>query len=395
MIPLQIAVFSLYALTVAVLFATLVPGYLGWLWWGRRRSAGYGGEVLPPTTLPHVDVLVPVHDEAGLIERKLDNLAALDYPPDRLRIVVIDGASTDGTWRLLVERGRADQRLSTIRVEVADKTRQLNVGLRHCRGDWVIVTDADARLMPETLRTIVAVGEADQAVGVIGATVIPERAHVLEHLHWRMANLIRRHESERGSASMVAGPCYAFRRTLFDQFPDDVVGDDVYVALFAATSGMRVALASIQVTEQRSPVRLTDLLRHKLRKTDAYLREIFRFLPHAARMKSPARAIFLWRVAHLTVLPVLVALAALGSALTLTRADIPLGLHLIVLAVAAILFVASWWGLGRRSSPALLLAHGVLLASVTLAALVFYPFSRQTASLPKVANGPAGRGGGP
>jgi biofilm PGA synthesis N-glycosyltransferase PgaC len=395
MIPLQIAVFSLYALTVTVLFGALVPAYLGWLWWGRRRSAAPGGEVLPPTILPHVDVLVPVHGEAGLIERKLDNLAALDYPRDRLRILVIDGASTDGTWGLLVERGRADERLTTIRVEVADKTRQLNVGLRHCRGDWVIVTDADARLKPETLRTIVAVGEADQAVGVIGATVIPERAHVLEHLHWRMANLIRRHESDRGSASMVAGPCYAFRRTLFDQFPDDVVGDDVYVALFAATSGMRVALASIQVIEQRSPVRLSDLLRHKLRKTDAYLREIFRFLPHAARMKSPARAIFLWRAAHLTVLPVLVALAALGSALTLTCADIPLGLHLTVLAVAAMLFAASWWGLGRRSSPVLLLAHGVLLASVTLAALVFYPFSRQTASLTKVANGSARRGGSP
>jgi hypothetical protein len=200
-----------------------------------------------------------------------------------------------------------------------------------------------------------------------------------------MANLIRRYESGRGSSSLVAGPCYAFRRTLLGQFPDDVVSDDVYVALAAAASGLRVALADVRVVEQRSPLRLGDLLRHKLRKTDAYLREIFRFLPYVGQMPAPARIIFLWRAAHLTVLPVVVTLGSLGAALALP--GLPRGLGYLLPAVAVVLFLASWWGLGRRSSPAQLLAHGVLLSAVTLAALVCYPFSRQTASLPKVASG--------
>lgn len=393
MITLQIALFLVYAVTVATLFAALVPGYLVWLRRHRRpvvRRAGAMGA----RDLPAVDVVVPVHDEAALIERKLANLASLTYPPERMRLLIVDGASTDGTWERVVARHGRDRRVTLIRLDVADKTRQLNAGLAHGRGQWVVVTDADARLEPDTLTRLVEVGEADPSVAVVGATVTPERAHALERLHWRVANVIRRYESACGSASLVAAPCYAFRRTLIDRLPDDVVADDVHVTLAAAARGRRVTIADVEVIEQRSPIRLTDLFAHKRRKTDAYLREIFRFLPRVWQMPSPARAIFLWRAAHLTVLPVLLALGALGSALALSQSHLPPGVRLVLPGVAAVLFVASWWGIGRGSSPVLLVAHGVLLTAVTLAALVSYPFTRQTSAFPKVAGGALRRRGG-
>lgn len=393
MITLQLAVFLLYAVTVAGLFAVLVPGYLAWLWWGGRRPAA-PGRPRSPASAPEIDVIVPVYNEAELIERKLENLAALVYPRGRIRLLVVDGASTDATWALVVARCSGDPRFTVIGLDAADKTRQLNAGLRCARGTWVVVTDADARLAPDTLERLIAVGEAEPSVSVVGAMVMPERAHPLERLHWRLSNAIRRYESERGAASHVAGPCYAFRRRLVDQFPEDVVSDDIYVALAASASGRRVVLADVVVTEQRSPVGLGELFRHKLRKTDAYLREIFRFLPRAAAMPSPARAIFLWRAAHLTVLPVLVALGALGAALALSHDALPGSVHLVLPAAAAVLLVASVWGLARRASPLLVLAHGMLLAVVTLAALVAYPFSRQTASFPKVTSSTSGKRGG-
>ena len=216
-ITLEIAVFLLYAGTAAGLFALLVPGYLAWLRWGRRPSMAPGAPA--PLVPPRVDVLVPVHDEAALIGAKLANLAALTYPPDRLRILIVDGASTDGTAELVEPLCATDARFALLCLDVADKTRQMNAGLARSRGEWVVVTDADARLAPDTLERLVATGEADPAVAVVGTAVVPERAHVLERLHWRVANAIRRHESERGWASLVAGPCYAFRRALFEQLP--------------------------------------------------------------------------------------------------------------------------------------------------------------------------------
>jgi cellulose synthase/poly-beta-1,6-N-acetylglucosamine synthase-like glycosyltransferase len=390
-ITLEIAVFLLYAGTVAGLFALLVPGYLAWLRWGQRPAPATSA---PPLLVPpRVDVIVPVHDEAALIGAKLANLAALTYPPDRLRILVVDGASTDGTAELVEPLCPTDARFALLCLDVADKTRQMNAALARSRGEWVVITDADARLAPDTLERLVATGEADPAVAVVGTAVVPERAHVLERLHWRVANAIRRHESERGSASLVAGPCYAFRRALLERFPEDVVSDDVFVALAAAVAGRRVVVADVTVTEQRSPIGLRDLFRHKLRKTDAYLREIFRFLPHARAMPVTARTIFLWRAAHLTVLPVLVALGALGGVLALADPALGRAPQLALAASALALVGASSWGLARRANPVPLVAHGLLLAAVTLAALLAYPFSHQTASLPKIAGGsPAKRG---
>ena len=71
-----------------------------------------------------------------------------------------------------------------------------------------MVTDADARLPEETLELMMAAGEADPLVGVVGAPVDPARPHALEALHWRLGNYLRRREGRRGCASLVAGPCF-------------------------------------------------------------------------------------------------------------------------------------------------------------------------------------------
>src|SRR5688572_17901954 len=256
-----------------MLFALLVPGYLLWLWWGRGRAPSAPRGTTPST--PPFDVLVPVQDEAALIARKLDDLAALEWPRERVRFLVVDGASTDGTWERVRAHAAADPRFVAVRLGVADKTQQLNAGLRQSRAPWVVVTDADARLPADALRRLAATAAADPDAAVLGTSVAPVRAHAVERLHWRIANLVRRLESARGATSVVAGPCYAFRRSLLAQFPADVVSDDAHVALAAAARGERVVVADLCVSEERSPVRLLDMLRHKTRKTDAYLREIF------------------------------------------------------------------------------------------------------------------------
>ena len=90
---------------------------------------------------------------------------------------------------------------------------------------------------------------------MLGTAVVPARAHAVERLHWRVTNGVRRLESLRGAASLVAGPCYAFRRALLDQLPADVVADDARVALAAAAAAGRVVIADVCVTERRSPTR--------------------------------------------------------------------------------------------------------------------------------------------
>ena len=315
--------------------------------------------------LPFVLVVVPVFDEAALIERKLANLDALDYPPHLRRIVIADGGSTDGTAAIAREWIGERPGFALLLTQHRNKTAQLNDAVRAFPdGEWILVTDADAEMERNALRLLVAAA-ADPSVGVVGARVRPAAAHALELLHWTATDWLRGREAGRGSAAIVNGPCYLSRRAWLEDLPADTVADDVHVACRAMAGGERVAHCGALVVELRAPRTVAALLRHKSRKADAYLREVVRFLPGVHRMPAPMRGVFLGRAALLMLVPLLSLAASL----------------LILLSVpVALVFAAALLLLTVR--PATLL---VLVTMVAAVALIRYPFSRQVASFPKIA----------
>jgi cellulose synthase/poly-beta-1,6-N-acetylglucosamine synthase-like glycosyltransferase len=324
-----------------------------------------------------VDVLLPVYEEAALIAEKLGDLAALEYPDGLLRFLVLDGGSRDRTVESIVTFSARDARFNLVRTGLANKVAQLNAGLRRSRTGWVLVTDADARLEPDTLLRLMCAALGDRSLGVVGPPVMPVDAHPVERLHWTLSNWLRHREDRCGSASMVAGPCYLFRREVLDAFPEDVVADDVHVACRAAMAGLRTAIAGPVVEEVRTPRTVISLVVHKVRKTDAYLREVFRFLPAAHRMSRPMRAVFLWRAAVLTIAPMLAVVAG---------ALICLGTNAGIIATVLIVAVlAAGGGPGWLSRGAAVSLLPAVLAVTSFVALLAQPFSRQTASYPKVA----------
>ena len=118
-------------------------------------------------------------------------------------------------------------------------------------------------------------------------------------------------------------------------------------------------------------------------KRQAYLREVFRFLSRVSAMTAPARAVFLWRAAHLTVLPLsLVATAGLALAWlghSLASPTGPLWAGAVAGAAAG-----GWLGSRRIRKVATALALGALIVPTLLLALLAQPFWRQTATFPKV-----------
>src|SRR3954452_24880988 len=276
----------------------IVAAYAWWLMRGRPSTSVTGSR--PSDVL----IVVPMFDEAPLIARKLENLAALTIPR---RVVIVDGGSTDGSVEIVRDwiSGRDD--FTLIDTTHRNKTLQLNDALRlNSSEEWVLVTDADALLEPETLERMLDVVAADARVAVVGSHVRPAAAHALESLHWSATDWLRAAERGRGSAGIVAAPCYLAHRDVLAHMPDDTIADDVHVTCRAMLSGRRIGhAADASVVELRSPRTLRALVRHKYRKADAYLREIVRFLPVVRRMPNPMRTIFLWRAALLTLVPLL------------------------------------------------------------------------------------------
>jgi cellulose synthase/poly-beta-1,6-N-acetylglucosamine synthase-like glycosyltransferase len=357
----------LLALAAAGALAAAVGIVIAYAWWLMRGRPSRGIAGSRPTD---VLIVVPMFDEAPLIARKLENLAALTIPR---RVVVVDGGSSDSSVEIVRDwiSGRDD--FTLLETTHRNKTAQLNDALRLHTSEWILMTDADALLDPDALERMLDVVAADERVAVVGSHVRPAAAHALESLHWSATDWLRARESDRGSAGIVAAPCYLAHRDVLAHMPDDTLADDVHVTCRAMLAGRRIGhAANASVIELRSPRTLPALLRHKYRKADAYLREIVRFLPDVRSIPRPMRTIFLWRAALLTLVPLLGVIGGAGAIAAIAASFA----SIIAAALATILlFVVR---------PARGLALAALLAAVSAAALLMHPFSRQQASFPKI-----------
>jgi len=142
-----------------------------------------GGVATPGVGAPDVTVVVPVRDGAGVIGPCVESLLALDYPADRLEIVVVDNGSTDGTREIL-------ERFSG-RIRIGEEARRgpaaaRNAGIRLAQGELVAFTDADCVVDPSWLRELVRRRGADAEVVGGRILALPDAgliAHFGERVH--------------------------------------------------------------------------------------------------------------------------------------------------------------------------------------------------------------------
>jgi cellulose synthase/poly-beta-1,6-N-acetylglucosamine synthase-like glycosyltransferase len=204
----------------------------------RRRS-----HLKAPIT-PTVSIVMAVRNEASRIARKLDNLAALDYPAGHLQVVVASDGSTDGTNELL--RSRLSTSVKAVFVEQhLGKAACLNRALEVASGEIVVFTDVRQMIEPGALRDLLA-NFADPSVGCVSGELMFGdffgNGGIAQSLglYWRMEKQIRRLESQTGSVVGATGAFYAARRSLVPALPAGTLLDDVYIPVMIARAGARV-----------------------------------------------------------------------------------------------------------------------------------------------------------
>jgi biofilm PGA synthesis N-glycosyltransferase PgaC len=196
-------------------------------------------------SVPTVSLVVVAYNEAARIERRLENLLALEYPRDRLEILVASDGSTDGT----AERARAYEPVGVTVMAFEThrgKPAVLNDVLAKALGEVVVLADARQRFDAGALRALVA-SFADPRVGAVSGELIvagdAERGAAVPEgvgLYWRYEKFIRRNESRLGSTVGATGAIYAIRRALFEPIPEDTILDDVLIPMRIARRGYRV-----------------------------------------------------------------------------------------------------------------------------------------------------------
>jgi cellulose synthase/poly-beta-1,6-N-acetylglucosamine synthase-like glycosyltransferase len=183
----------------------------------------------PPAAEPPVTLVISAFNEEASIREKLENTLQLDYPADRLQVLVVSDASDDRTDDIV--REFADRGVRLLRMaERGGKTVGLNAAIREASGEVVVFSDANAMYRRDALRRLSA-PFADRTVGaVVGESTYHDSetaSEASESLYWKYETAIKRLESETGSVVGGDGAIYAIRRGLYVPMRADALSDFV------------------------------------------------------------------------------------------------------------------------------------------------------------------------
>lgn len=230
------------ALLSPATFAYAYLGYPALLWLGSRLGRARSLPEDDPSPWPTVSISLPAYNEEDVIAGTLDRLLALDYPEDRLQILVVSDASTDRTDEIV--RSYADRGVELLRLdERHGKTAAENAAAEHLEGDVVVNTDATTRIPPDSLKPLIrtfadpSVGVAsgrDRSVGRDRTDEVRGEAGYVGYEMW-----LRDLETRIHSIVGASGCLYAIRRELHLEPVPGELSRDFMAALRAREAGFR------------------------------------------------------------------------------------------------------------------------------------------------------------
>jgi cellulose synthase/poly-beta-1,6-N-acetylglucosamine synthase-like glycosyltransferase len=200
-----------------------------------RRRSGYGRARVEP----QVSLIVAAHDEEAVIAEKVRNALALDYPRERLQVIVSCDAPNDRTAELAREAG-ADLVLELPR---GGKVRAQDAAVKQATGDVLVFSDANAFWEPGALRELLA-PFVNPRVGYVCGQVsfVNEGGTNQEGLYWRYEMALRGWESRLYSVTAGNGAIYATRKESY-LVVDPIMGHDLSFPFNMVKRGWRAVYA--------------------------------------------------------------------------------------------------------------------------------------------------------
>jgi len=247
-----------------VALGLIAYAHLGYplLLWGLARLFGEDESAAEwRGDLPLVTLIVPAYDEEEVIERRIANALELDYPRERLELIVASDGSADRTADLARAAG-ADRVLELPR---GGKVAALDSAVREAGGQVLAFSDANALWRPDALRRLID-RLADERVGYVCGQVrfLGGEGGNQEGLYWRYEMAVRALESSLAGVTAGNGAIYAVRREAYLEL-DPSRGQDISFPYELTKRGWRAAYEPGALAEERMAPTVEGEFRRKRR----------------------------------------------------------------------------------------------------------------------------------
>jgi biofilm PGA synthesis N-glycosyltransferase PgaC len=197
---------------------------------------------------PSVTVILAIRNERNALGRRLTNLLAQEYPPERLDVVVVCNGSVDGSEQVARQIARTEPRVRVLTSPgERGKAGAINVAVEHSAADVIVFADARQTFAQDAVARLVE-PFTDDDVGAVTGRLEVQRGDLASvegvRMYWGLETRLRDAESRSGSVIGATGAIYGIRRSLFQEMPPNLILDDVYLPLRIGMLGHRVVMAA-------------------------------------------------------------------------------------------------------------------------------------------------------
>lgn len=233
-----------------------------------------------PIRYPSVSIIVPVWNEEKTVLKTISSLLNLNYPQNKLAIVIVDDGSTDNTWNV-VQSFQGHPQIKLLKKENGGKHTALNYALENISTELVGCLDADSFVHPEALIRIVKKFEDKETMAVTPSVRIQNVKGILgmmQNTEYMFGIFLRKVFSHLNAIYITPGPFSIFRRRVFNEigyYRKAHNTEDMEIAMRMQKNKMKIGNAHNAFIYTVAPTTLYKLYKQRLRWTYGFLKNAF------------------------------------------------------------------------------------------------------------------------
>lgn len=217
---------------------------------------------------PFISFVISAYNEEDVIADKLENIKKMEYPADKIEVLIASDGSDDRTVEIIEAAGIPYVKALDYK-ERRGKVNVLNSVIPEARGEIIVMSDANTMYQPDALRKMIR-HFANEKIGcVCGELRLVDNTSDAggrgEGLYWRYEVFLKNQEGKRGTLLGATGGIFALRKELYRQVPSYTIIEDFVISMKVLEAGYMVVYEPEAVAFEDTPESLTKAMTRRIR----------------------------------------------------------------------------------------------------------------------------------